>query len=183
VNAIRERFDIEEHKHRFAVWAASRAASTVSARFSVGQGKHVLEAIGLSRDFAHPDQLPLSSGIDVAHRQWRLKAIEIARGRGLSFTHGIAAKLINCYLKTRFVCGGFHEHPSVAALHPPIDAVLLAGLAHGGFGGELTVWRDAQKKRWSKFGSEDYERVIQSIRHALAGGPLWLIEEHWRGHQ
>ena len=176
-------FHIEEHKHLFAAWAAGRAASTITVRFSVEQGKHILEAIGLNRDLAHPDQLPSSSEIDVAHRQWRLKAIEAAGGSGLSFTHGIAAKLINVYCKSRFVCGGFHEHPSVAALHPPVDAVLLATLAQGEFSGERMVWRKAQKKRWSKFNSEDYELVIQAIRRGLAGGPLWLIEQYWRGYQ
>jgi hypothetical protein len=181
MGALRK-FNIEEHKHRFAIWAAGRAASTITARFTVEQGKHILEAIGLNRDLAHPDQLPSASRIDIAHRQWRMKAIKVAGRLGLPFTHGVAAKLINCYLKTRFVCGGFHEHPSVIALHPPIDSVLLAALAAERVGGELALWRDAQKKRWSKFDSEDYERVIESIRKALAGSPLWLIEEHWPGH-
>jgi hypothetical protein len=43
------------------------------------------------------------------------------------------------FCKSRFVCGGFHEHPSVAALHPPIDAVLLATFAEQEFGGEQTI--------------------------------------------
>jgi hypothetical protein len=117
---------LEEHKHRFAAWAASRAESTSkTARFSVEKGEHVLEAIGLNRDLAHPDQLPSSSEIDVAHRQWRRKAIKVAGRLELPFTHGVAAKLINIYCKSRFVCGGFHEDPSVAALHPPVDSLLL----------------------------------------------------------
>jgi len=33
--------DIEEHKHRFAVWAASRAASSINVPFKVEQGKQV----------------------------------------------------------------------------------------------------------------------------------------------
>jgi hypothetical protein len=179
-----ERFAIEEHKHRFAVWVAGRAASRRTERFSVAQGKQILEAIGLNRDLAHPGQLPSPGRMDVAHRQWRLKAIKVADGLGLrKFTHGIAAKLINMYCKSRFVCGGFHEHPSVAALHLPVDAVLLDTLAKGEFGGEPTLWHDAAKKRWSKFDSADYELVIQAIRRGLAGRPLWLIEEHWRGYQ
>jgi len=176
-------FDLEEHKHRFAVLVAGRGASTITVRFPVEKGKSILERIGLDHDFAHPDQLPLPSEIDVTHRQWRQKAIKVARRLGLPFTHGIAAKLINIYCKSRFVCGGFHEHPSVAALHPPIDAVLLAALAEEDFGGERTVWREARQKGWSNFDSGDYEQVIQAMRRGLAGKPLWLIEEYWRGHQ
>lgn len=59
---------LEEHKHRFAAWAAGRAASTSkTVRFSVEDGKHILEAIGLNAKLARPDQLPSSSEIDVAH--------------------------------------------------------------------------------------------------------------------
>jgi hypothetical protein len=46
----------------------------------------------------------------------------------LRFTHGIAAKLVNVYLKSVFVCGGRHDHPRVRALHPPIDSLLLDAL-------------------------------------------------------
>ena len=43
-------YNIEEHKHRFAVCAASRGASTRRAAFSVAEGKTILEAIGLNRN-------------------------------------------------------------------------------------------------------------------------------------
>lgn len=36
-------YDILEHRHRFAAWAASRAASVKGCRFSAEQGKAVLE--------------------------------------------------------------------------------------------------------------------------------------------
>jgi hypothetical protein len=91
--------------------------------------------------------------------------------------------LINIYCRSRFICGGFDEHSSVAALHPPVDRVLLAALAKRRFGGERTIWREALKKGWSKFDTEDYELVIQAIRRGLAGRPLWLIEEYWQGQQ
>lgn len=116
---------------------------------------------------------------------WRRNAVNEARRLGLPFFNdGIAPKLINYYLKTRYVCGGFHEHASVGALHPPIDALLLDGLANvEKFNSEAKVWRDARKKRWSNLNSDDYEAVIQAIRRVLQGKPLWLIGEYWRGHQ
>jgi hypothetical protein len=35
-------YSIEEHKHRFAAWAASRAANVNKCRFRVEQGKKIL---------------------------------------------------------------------------------------------------------------------------------------------
>ena len=69
----------------------------------------------------------------------------------------MAAKLINCYLKSRFVCGGHHSHERVRNLHPPIDAVLLKTLADVNLGGYERQWQQAGRTRWSKFNSEQYE--------------------------
>lgn len=54
-------FSIEEHNHRFSVWAASRAAQATRKRFSVGRGKLILEEIGFDRNLSHPDKLPQPS--------------------------------------------------------------------------------------------------------------------------
>ena len=100
-----------------------------------------------------------------------------------AFTHGVAAKLVNVYLKSRFICGGHHAHERARSLHPPIDSVLLKSLADANVGGKARQWKQAAKTRWSKFGSDEYEQVIAFIRQSLNGGPLWMIEEHWRGNQ
>ena len=63
--------------------------------------------------------------MDEEHRRWRAVVKKAAKFEGLNFTHGVAAKLINVYLKSRFVCGGHHAHKRVHNLHPPIDAILL----------------------------------------------------------
>lgn len=106
-----------------------------------------------------------------------------AGARDLSFTHGVAAKLINIYLKSRFVCGGFHTHECVQNLHPPIDRVLLETLAKRNVAGKGKDWREAAVTGWSNFGSDDYERVVQLIRLSMAGEALWKVEEHWQGNQ
>ena len=98
-------YTIEEHKHRYAAWAASRAASTKTCRFSAQQGKSIIETIGLHMLIADPSLLPRPENLDSRHRDWRTVAIHIAKSIGLgTFTHGIAAKLINVYLKGAFVC-------------------------------------------------------------------------------
>lgn len=183
--ALPAMYGIELHQHRFAAWAACRAASVVNRRFGVGQGRAILETCGFSASFCRPEQLPEPEphAVDEAHRQWRADIIRAAKSRRLLFTHGVAAKLVNVYLKSRFVCGGQHAHAQVQSLHPPIDSVLLAGLARENVGGHRKEWKRAAKTRWSKFGSDDYDQVIALIRQSLRGAPLWRIEEYWKGNR
>jgi hypothetical protein len=177
-------YHIDLHKHRLAGWAAATAASSsILCRFKVEQGVRILETCGF-KSFVQPKQLPPPDKLDVRHRLWRLALIDSAENAGLIFTHGVAAKLINCYLKVRFLCGGFHEDPRVQTLHPPIDEQLLKELAKQDFGGFGKEWRQFRQARWSKFDSDTYQSVIDTIRASLKPGePLWLIEEHWKGYQ
>ncbi|MGE3077253.1 MAG: hypothetical protein AB7J35_21230 [Dehalococcoidia bacterium] len=176
-------YEIELHKHRFAAWAASRAASVSPSRFKVEAGRAILEHCGFTANLARPGQLPEPSAVDEEHRRWRSEVVDCAKSRGLTFTHGVAAKLINIYLKSRFVCGGFHADERVRNLHPPIDRVLLDTLAKQDIAGERAEWRKAASAGWSKFGSGEYENVIRLIRISMAGEALWMVEEHWRGNQ
>ena len=177
-------YTIEEHKHRYAAWASSRAASTKTCRFSVQQGKSIIDTIGLQMLIADPSLLPRPENLDSMHRTWRTVAIHFANSIGLdTFTHGIAAKLINVYLKGAFVCAGHQMHVNVAALHPPIDSLLLDELYDGDIGGQRQIWAAARKARWSKFDSEQYESVIDGIRATMGEEPLWHIERYWRGYQ
>ena len=132
---------------------------------------------------ASPEQLPTPEELDGEHRKWRHGIIHIANQDRFSLTHGVAAKLINVYLKSRFVCGGFENHSKVKALHPPIDSLLLTALVREKFGGQEAVWTAARLKRWSKLDSHDYEAVIQALKDSLPGKPLWHIEEYWKGNQ
>jgi hypothetical protein len=121
--------------------------------------------------------------MDAEHKLWRLKLVELALAKKRALTHGVAAKLINCYLKSRFVCAGHHENAKVAALHPPIDRLLLKGLAGTNFGGDREFWRDKNAIGWTRIESEDYEELIARLKAHLGGQPLWMIEEHWPGYQ
>jgi hypothetical protein len=176
-------YTIEEHKHRFAAWAASRAASVKGCRFAAEKGKAILEEAGLNLLLGNPDNLPQPECFDDAHRKWRQAVIDAAVKRKLALTHGVAAKLINVYFKSQFVCGGHHNHANVRGIHPPVDSVLLDELASQDIGGLRHAWRKAKRIRWSQFNSEDYEGVIQNIRAAMDGAALWEVEQYWRGYQ
>ena len=178
-------YTIDDHLHRFSAWAAATAASASPlCRFSVEHGVAILEACHV--DIKHlptPDSLPSQEDLDTQHRIWCSQAIDRARPMGLNFSHGVAAKLINCYFKGRFVCSGHHDHPRVRALHPPIDAVLLQALASADVCGHASRWRQFLNQRWSKFTSQQYQDVINLIRQCYPDQPLWAVEAHWQGHQ
>jgi hypothetical protein len=176
-------YTINQHKHLYAAWAACRGASVVGCRFTVEQGRELLEACGFVPALSVPKYLPNLKSIDDQHLRWRVAMIKAARNSGLSMTHGVAAKLINLYLKCRFVCGGHHDHPRVRQLHPPIDSVMLKALIQHNVGGFASQWRQLQNQRWSKFSSAQYQHAISLIRQSLNGEPLWKIEEYWQGNQ
>lgn len=167
---------IQEHSHRFAAWAAASGASaSPKCRFRVEDGKAILEAAGFDASLYRPSQLPKPSQIDRVHSRWRERVIAEASKRKLKFTHGIAAKLINLYLKARFTCGGHSDHRYVAALHPPIDSLLLKAM-------NATLPRaDRMPTAWSKFDAKTYQAVIANLRLINAGSPLWKIEARWQG--
>ena len=177
-------YSIEEHQHRLAAWdAATSASASRLCRFRVQVGIDILEACGFNAQLASPDQLPAPESIDDEHEKWRNKVIAKAGEKEIIFTHGVAAKLINCYLKVRFVCAGQHEHERVKCLHPPIDATLLRVLKEANVGGFRSDWKRLHDTRWSKFNSLQYEEVIRLIRLSIPGRPLWEIEKFWRGYQ
>lgn len=174
---------IEEHRHRFAAWAASRAASVKGCRFTVEIGRALLEAAGLHTIAETPERLP--TNIDYEHKNWRQTIIKNGKTKyDLNITHGVAAKLINVYLKSLLVCGGYHNHEKVKALHPPVDSLLLSELEEKNVGGLREIWKHYGNIRWSKFSSDEYEDLIKKIQQVLqpeAG--LWSIEEYWKGYQ
>jgi len=118
-----------------------------------------------------------------------MKKIEVeAKNLGVtSFTFGRAQKLVNIYLKTVLVCGGHHQHPSVALLHPPLDFESFKGLRsfllknRSSMSRARSAFIAAQKRnpRWTKFSEDDYEAHIEAIKLIMAGRPLYLIEEYW----
>ena len=172
-----EEYDINEHTHRFATWAASRTASVKNYRFTVANGRDWIESVAdLTSCICAPENLPEPGAFDEAHRRWRA-AIICASGNQI--THSVAAKLINVYLKAAVVQCAFADLPKVKAVHPPIDRLFSENLRRKRNG----IWRD-QNLSWSQFNSEAYEEVMQKVRETVGQGEaLWKIEAYWQGYQ
>ena len=177
-------YQIEEHRHRFAAWAAGRAASVNRCRFTVEQARMIIETIELHESAKSIVNMPSPELFDVQHRQWRAKAIETASGMDIPMTHGVAAKLINIYLKSILVCAGHHDDPRGMVIHPPIDSLFLNDLYERNVAGLSALWNTTRNIKWSKLNSDQYEAVIKGIKTAIGSNRgLWCIEQYWRGYQ
>lgn len=177
---MNEPYDIRAHRHRFAAWAASRAVSVKGVRFSVESGFRLLESCGVT-EYAHRLEVPPVDEFDEKHRDWREKIVG-SDAMGFQLTHGVAAKLINCYLKSAVVLvvgDADQAHRRVGHVHPPIDRLLLREVSRRFPEGTSEL----PTRPWSKFDPVDYERTIAILRSLVGDKPLWRIEEHWRGHQ
>ena len=166
--------------HSFACWAAATAASASPVcRLKVTDGIVILESIGFTEDNLSVSNLPSPRSFDSQHRRWRNSAIIAAKKRRITMSHGVAAKLINIYLKSIYICGGQSKHPKVAALHPPIDSILLRELIKTSDKEHRQTFIRLSKIRWSKFTSADYELAISTIRLLTHPKPIWTIESLW----
>ena len=176
-------YSIEEHQHRLAAWAAGRAAVRGVLGAKVKNLRALLEGAGIDRSFTvcKLEESPVE--FDCQHRSLCAAIISTAALQELALSHGQAAKLLNVYLKVRFVCGPDHHNRCVRHIHPPIDRELLKCLAAKNVGGFRKEWAAAKSKAWSKFSQDDYESVIKRIKTVLGGEPLWTIEEYWPGLQ
>jgi hypothetical protein len=188
-NFNQSKYDIYEHIHRFAAWAASRAASTKGHRFTVCDGNVILTKAKLREVLCGDQPFPEPEQMDAQHRKWRKAIIREAKRvkSDADFNDGIAAKLINVYLKAGLVTLENSGSRKIKALHPPIDRELLHCLEiknesvnHDRAG----LWRDFKNIGWSNFTSSEYEDVIRAIRNELGSeSRLWIIEKYWPGFQ
>lgn len=194
-------YTIQDHAHRFAVWAAGRAYSRSGGDgggYSIKYAQRMLEAAGM-RDINTPEDLPSKEGIDAFIHE-RIEAVRASRPatyvhyqtkKKMAFrcSYGRAQKLVNVYLKSKLVCGGYHNDERVQRLHPPMDRKLLRGLSafsnkvagQDGYAEFRKNLLDAQAlgDSWVIFSQSTYEAYIKAVKSLQQDKPLWAVEEHW----
>ncbi len=192
MNTKTSNYTEQEHRHRFASWCASRAASVRNkCTFSAKAGQEIIEASELVKVSYGWDKLNFSNQneFDRWHFEMRESICLVAKEKVTGdCTHGIAAKIINIYLKTIFIVGVHGKLSSdqvkiLGFIHPPIDRTILKELTKNNVGGLATEWRKYETTGFSKFKSEEYEAFIYLIKKVTYGNPLWTIEEHFKGYQ
>lgn len=178
-------YTIEEHKHILSTWAAATAASSSpKSRFKVETAKKVLEDLNIQELIKEIPQIKSSEAFDAWHDIQCSALVRIAKEEIKGFSYGVAAKLLNCYLKVYFL----DQLNRFSFIHPPIDRPLLGNLEKMDIGSKKKEWKKYKSKGWSNFSREDYKQVIAFIKEALQHEfkdekSLWKIEYYWPGHQ
>jgi len=181
VGELVRKYDLSEHQHRFAAWCAATAARASSKfRFPVQFGREIIEDAGLK---SWSTLLPAEKSFDREHDEMCSKIIELSKsyvGSQLArpFSYGVAAKLLNCYLKAIYAnrpCG------SISYIHPPIDRLLIQELKNRNVGAS-EIWSEILRSGWSSMERDTYVAAISEFRRITAG-KLWMIEEHWQGYR
>lgn len=190
-------YDVNVHLHRYAMWTAHRAAIR-RQKGAVSQNvEGWFESIGFDRDLELPkligDRFRDQAKFDRSHRRWReLMIAESKRQNGVDeLSHGRAAKVINVYLKTRYVLTAPCSHAAYV-IHPPIDRILLSNLKRCTKGNEkYDGLRDLIKDTkgrvipWTKMDCAAYEKIISELRKfcdnqsAEKDMPFWKLECYW----
>jgi hypothetical protein len=172
-------YDLIEHRHRFSVWAAARAAQRGLKGGKVDVLRDALEQSGVAAYVkAGPGSVD-QRAFEEVHRTWCRSIIKYLATRGVSATFGRAAKLIAIYIKSMIVLGG-HDGTELAHIaHPPIDGILMCNLRNAV---ELQSKRRTSwaKVKWTKLSEDEYYRLIDELRLCIPQHqPFWTLEQFW----
>ncbi len=167
-----------DHRHRFAVWAAARAAQRGFAPVEV------LRAALEATDIVHFVRDPASVQVDerafeAHHRRWCTAIVEFLAEKGIAnVTYGRAAKLVAVYLKSMIVLGPDGPSSLASIAHPPIDRILLQNLASSDVASpHKSEWRATT---WTTLDEQSYYALISQLRGVLAKSePFWKLEKYW----
>ena len=172
-------YDLAEHRHRFAVWAAARAAQRGFC--GVLPLRHALEACGVRAflDDARSDDADAPK-FDRLHRQWCTSVVHsLEKARIDDVTFGRAAKLVAVYLKSAVVLGPGAGTALARIAHPPIDSMVLGNLASAAdvVSEHKGAWA---KVKWTQLDAVRYYELIAQLRLILgADEPFWALERFW----
>jgi hypothetical protein len=173
-------YDLNEHRHRFAVWAAARAAQRGFT--TVGNLRAALECTDIRKALLLPATLRISaSEFDKQHERW-CSAIQAFLGdrKIRDASYGRAAKLVAVYLKVAIILGDASNSSLASHAHPPIDRILLHALASSD---EI---KSEHKRAWTTINWTDldgprYRELIGQLRAVVpVGAPFWSIERYWQ---
>ena len=204
-------YNSDFHKHILSRWAASRAASQSKGfKFSVELGSKLL-LFGTSKSQTSDQEFidyikqietfNSQDDFDSWHHQTIVNMItDSYEFRQLldthnkshnNYTYGIAAKLLNCYLKVFFL-ESFGKQNFAEFIHPPVDAILLKALRKDDkklFNFENSIFTNIGVQKiptWTRINENEYKTIIKLMKEFVSSkneNGLWKIESFWIGHQ
>ncbi|MEQ1774292.1 MAG: hypothetical protein ABL891_10970 [Burkholderiales bacterium] len=172
-------YDHFEHRHRFSVWAAARAAQR--AFTSIDNLRDALQSTNIRAFLSDPESYDIApQSFEAHHRKWCHAITAFLSNRDIAnATFGRAAKLIAVYLKAMVVVGAESQSSLAAVIHPPIDRILLQNLALSpDFSSAYkSMWRSAA---WTKLNESAYYELLATLRTVVPEtDPWWKLEQYW----
>lgn len=174
-------YDMTEHRHRFASWAASRAVQRKWPSANKAKLQGAIGSCGIREFVSSPESR--NTGEDrfrELHLQWCHAVMEFLGRQGVEdATFGRAAKLVAVYLKVMVVLSPAGECDLARVAHPPIDRILLQKVA------TAVDVRSSQKRlwktvSWTQLTEESYYSLIGQLRAVIGSSdPFWTLERYW----
>ena len=204
-------YNLDFHKHILSKWAASRAASQSKGfKFSVELGSKLLlfgkkgsqasdqefiDYIKQIENFNSQDDYDSwhhQTIVNMTSYTDELKQLLDKHNKSFNnYTYGIAAKILNCYLKVFFL-ESFGNQKFADFIHPPVDAILLKALRKEDkklFNFKNSVFTNIGVLKiptWTRINENEYKMIIKLMKEFVSSKNqkgLWKIEFFWIGHQ
>jgi hypothetical protein len=171
----------QEHQHNFSAWAAARAAQRTFKGATVPILKKSLEYAQLDVYIQTPSKHHTNElEFDAQHTIWCNQIVKYLNENGVEApTFGLAAKLVNVYLKSSIVLSKYCDSKLASIVHPPIDDLLLKAIV-ADKSLSLSIRNQCKGVRWTQFTEGSYQQLIQAFRsHELHRPNFWELERYW----
>jgi hypothetical protein len=167
---MQQSYSIEQHIHNFAVWTAARAVQRSFTTTSII--KYAIEQTSL-RSFSESNISINGNEYDSHHTKWAEQLITAFEMKNITLcSYGRAAKIISIYLKTSILLCNRANCATSAAIHPPIDGILLKNISN------LPGLNDLKNIRWTKLDKQNYWLLVDRLKLHF-GSFDWKLEEYW----
>lgn len=164
-------YNLQKHRHRFAIWTAARAVArswTTTLKVSM-----VIQTVQLSAFADSYISLTGQQDFDDKHVNLCEKMIEEFRLLNVEASYGRVAKIIAVYLKTVIIIGANVDNDKIRLIHPPVDRTILKGLPVN------INFDEIRKLNWTQLDKDTYWMMVKIIRERL-GLFDWRLEIVWR---
>lgn len=174
-------YDLSEHRHRFSVWAAARAAQRGFT--TIDNLRDALELTDIRTFLEGRVAEPISSEqFAERHGTWCTLIMDGLIEAGVqNVSFGRAAKLVAVYLKSMVVIGPHVDTELARVAHPPIDRFILQNLSR-----LESVPADVRaifrSTNWTELNQVQYYDLVNLIRRHVLNGDVdafWHLEQHW----
>ena len=174
-------YDMTEHRHRFAAWAAARAVQRGWGSSKKEKLRIALESCGVREFICSPGSRDIDEcRFGELHRQWCRVVIESLTQQGVvGATFGRAAKLVAVYLKVMVVLSPAGDCDLARVAHPPIDRTELHKVASK-VGVDSPLGRLLKTVNWTQLTEPTYYSLTKQLRVLIpSNDPFWTLEQYW----